>query len=373
MTAERSDSEDRLEVQLQGVSVVAQNLLDHLARIEEAIERDASATHDPTVARAAVQDALERSRVALRKSKTKALRSELDELFAECPNLCGNARDAATVTVGLSEIEDRWPEEQVPENVVAIRPAIEASKELLESIVFHATKITIPREVEDRLEKLRIGKAFDFDVSFGSRFTDPERRKQVLDRLKSERIGGWVDLASGLIYRLPRTTAGRFFACAAPFAAALAAAAALYGFGSLAPDDWSGLADGWQLVAAYGLVLAGAVIHLLVENVKQDQIGSAPVLAVSDGIYWLCLYWLGLSLSVLWVVVVTIGLRTTDIGFEVDQLALYVSAGYSLDSVAGLILTRFKGKVAVATKELTKRLEPAPAQGGGERQPTAGA
>jgi hypothetical protein len=116
---------------------------------------------------------------------------------------------------------------------------------------------------------------------------------------------------------------------------------AFEGLGLKLPDRAVAGLTAPELLGAYLLVLAGAVLHLVVENVKQGQSGNVPILAIGDGLECLHLRWAGLGLSFLPVLVTVIGLRILGAGNDPDELTVYVFAGYSVDSVSGLFLTRF--------------------------------
>ncbi len=349
----------RLEMQASRVRETAIRMLGHLDKLREAVESAAGVT-DPTARGAALDSAIRRFRDALGTQELQHQRQTLKKLLDDESALYEYGNDAWAVADGLPELENIWPKIETPPNAAAVTAAIKASSEMLNDLIFHCSMVTMPTEVKRELDALRVGKPLDFHQTFAAQLPDAEKRKQLLGRLKYSRICGWVDTASGLIYRLPQSPAARAFTCLAPFLVALLVGVGLWGFGFVSlPSDWDALESGGQLLGAYGLVLAGAVFHLAIENLKQEQIGSAQIGAISDGIYWLNLRWLGLSLTVFWVLVVTIGLRLSGMGSGGEELALYFFAGYSLDSVAGLVLTRFVSSSSTATKRLKESLAPA--------------
>jgi hypothetical protein len=350
---------DELFTRVSGVRVTSRLLLRTLAALTEAAEKYAPATSGSTMREAALKEALARGQKALDAKQLATQQSALRKLLEDHPSLHGYAEDTWAVVNDISGLLDRWPKApagSAPDAAATIAAAKDSAA-ILTDVVLHCSKVTVPEEVEEQLIYLRVGKPLDFDDAFEEQLPDTEQRKRVLSGLKHKRIGGWVDVGAGLIYRLPRSTVARVLTCIAPFLLALLAAALMYGVPTLSlPSDWN-LNKRWELVGAFGLVLLGAVIHLLVENVKQMQTRSLPIVAISDGIYWLNLRWLGLALTVLWALVVAIGLRVAEVGPNDEGIALYIAAGYSLDSVAGLVLTRFDSTAGVLLKKVNKQLE----------------
>ncbi len=364
------EAHEQLEMKVCRVREAAIRMLAHLVKLGQAVEA-AAAVKDQTAREAALRAAVERFQAALNTKELADQRDALKKLLEAEPGLCEYGKDAWAVADGLPDLQNSWPKAETAPNAAAVTVAVKSSSKALDELIFHCSMVTMPREVKRELDALRVGKPLDFHQTFAAQLPSAEHRNQLLQRLKYSQICGWVDTASGLIYRLPQSGAARLFTCLAPFLVALLAGAGLWGFGFIdMPSEWEGLENGGQLLGAYGLVLAGAVFHLLVENIKQEQIRSVPIGAISDGIYWLNLRWLGLSLTVFWVLVVTIGLRLSGSGSGGSDLALYFFAGYSLDSVAGLVLTRFAGSSGGAVERLEESLAPVKDSSAGQ-QPAA--
>src|SRR5207248_8874865 len=106
------------------------------------------------------------------------------------------------------------------------------------------------------------------------------------------RVAGVVDEASRTAYRVPPTPFLRFLACISPLAFFAAGGGLLlfisrfdnWGFGP--GPNWT-LTHGSLLLGAYLLVAAGAILHLLVENVKLLQSKQVPILAIGNLLTWL--------------------------------------------------------------------------------------
>ncbi|HYP54752.1 MAG TPA: hypothetical protein VEQ41_00405 [Solirubrobacterales bacterium] len=349
--AEATASPDGLLVHVSGIRVAASKLLDQLTKL--------AAAAGPGAGDDALAEALRQAQRALAARELARRETTLRRMLEAEPDLQRYADDAWAVADGLRELPAVWPHAASTAGAGSVAASIKEARKILEDVVLHSSLITMPTEVRQELDVLRVGKSLDFHRVFAAELPNAKQRQQILDHLKLTKICGWVDPASGLIYRLPRTTAARVFACLAPFLVALLAGAALWSFGFIDVPDWETLESSGQLLGAYGLVLAGAVVHLGIESLKQAQSRSAPILAISDGIYWLILRWPWLALTVVSIVVVTIGMRASGMGSDGDELTLYLFAGYSLDSVLGLVLTRFDSRSAAALGRLEKQLKPA--------------
>jgi hypothetical protein len=226
-----------------------------------------------------------------------------------------------------------------------------------------AAELVVPMRLNDRLAHYRVGKPLRFDQEFDHDLPDAAARQQLLERLTAQagRISGIIDADAGLVYKISPNKTYRVLTYLSPLIFTVAGGLFLWLIASL--DDWGiGIDDSWglnnlgQLMTAYLLVLAGTVVHLLVESAKQQQVGTVAILPITDGLDWLHLRWAGLGLTFVWLVAVVIALRVLGVETSGDDLALYVAAGYSLDSVAGLFLTRFSASMGVGLKTLTGRV-----------------
>lgn len=345
------------------IRAAAQMLIEDLAALRKAAERAGRADKSSTAGKKQLEGAVKQFETGLEAKDPREHQAALRELLDDNHGLRRYAEDAAKVVYGLSRFSDRWGRDERPESG-AVLTAVEDCTAILGEVVFHCSLVTVPGEVEEELISLRVGKALDFNESFKEKLPDAARRKRILTNLKHKRIGGWVDVREGLIYRLPRSSTARVLTCIAPFVLALLAATLMYGLPTLdLPGAWhlGGENDEattrWQLVGAFGLVLLGVVLHLLVENIKQLQTRSVPIVAISDGVYWLNLRWLGLVLTVLWALVVAIGLRVSGVGPNDEGIPLFIAAGYSLDSVAGLVLTRFDSISGPWLRQVNEKLK----------------
>jgi len=361
-TAQATSGRSELFVQMSKIRTEAGELLRVLAKLEKAAAPE-SGGGEPELATAVLRQAIADAGMALDSADPATLGEEVEKLLRGDEDLSACADDAWAATSGLSTLIRRWPRDPDADAAAVIVSARECA-EILKDISFHSTKVTIRKDLERELETMHVGKALDFDYAFGSQLRDRAERTKVLSYLKHMKFGGWVDTAGGTVYKLPPGGWPRLLACIAPFLTAALAAGALYGFA--AAFDVAKFGDGTELLLIFGLVLVGTVSHLGVENLKQSLTGSVPILALSDGVYWLSLRWLGLVKTVMVALMVVVGLRLGDVGPSGQGLTICLAAGYSLDSVAGIFLTRFAGTVEGGAAGLTKLL----GNGGGADQGT---
>ncbi len=251
-----------------------------------------------------------------------------------------------------------WPDpstaqQPVAEIDTAVRP-------LLTQVVANATMLSqyddVKRMLEGQLTQLATGKSVDFNALFGAYIPEAATRVQLLQELDNDAdFAGAVDAKSGLVYKASRKRWQRVLTYISPLlfffvaAGALIGISALHGvFGSGYPNQlWATSKPTghevftWhKLLGPYLLVVAGATAHLAVENVKQGQ-ADVPIVATKSLLTWLNLRWLGLAMTYAPVIVVVVGLSVLGVGDKGHDLTLWLAAGYSVDSVAGLILNRF--------------------------------
>jgi hypothetical protein len=359
---------DKLFTRISRVRVSAQSLLGSLEKLGDAAKRGGGGRTMLSVAESGLRDAMTRWQAAIDTAELGTQCTELETQLNGDEDLHKYAEAAWAALAGASELLDRWPEGGKPcegcLDPAAIVLTVEESTTILRRIVYECSKVTVIDEVKERLLTLRVGKALDFHAVFKTKLPDLAQRKGLLEELKNQKFGGWVEVSTGLIYRLPGTRLGIVLACFAPLLFGLLAGAGLYGFSSLdLPSSWDKLGDGWALLGVYGLVMLGVAAQLLVENVKQSLTGSVKILAITDTTYWLALRWVGLSQTVIAAVIVTIGLRLTNVHGSDEGLALCIAAGYSVDSVAGVFLTRFHSMAVSDLEVLNEQL------GNGEESP----
>lgn len=308
-----------------------------------------------------LKEAIAASRAVLAASEIDVHRKFLTEILNDHPELERYAAEVEQLNCALERMLTAWPTASA-DSADAVLAACKTTAERLADARSRAAQLAIPRRVPRRLENMRVGKPLNFNNEFKEQLPDPDRLAEVLAGLEPYEIGGAVDVKAGLIYKMSTKRAYRLFTYLAPLLALLIGGALLVGIANLGhlgvklPDDWE-LSDAHQLIGAYLLVLAGAVIHLLVENIKQMQMSSVSILVISDGLDWLHLRWVGISLMVVPILVTEIGLRVLGVASGADQPGIYLLAGYSADSVAGTLLTRFDSAAGVWLKGVSSQLK----------------
>jgi hypothetical protein len=310
--------------------------------------------------------ALQRSREALERKDLSGKIEDLEVLEDESPDLqtCGDLM--GDIRNGVEQLLADWPRED--SDLATARQRIEQSSKTLDEVAFACCRLTVREDVKERLEEMKVGAAFSFEAEYKDRLPHRPERQRVLTDLAQRRIWGWVDLKAESIYRISPSFWVRLLTYLAPVFSVLLAVTILIGIANLKHLDVDlsvqHLTDAEELVSAFLLVLAGALIHLVVENVKQLQIRTAPIVAIGNTLNWMHLRWAGLSMMALPLLVTVIGMKMLGAGSGSDQIATYVFAGYSADSISGLFLTRFDSSANASLKGLTKRL--APKAGGAE-------
>jgi hypothetical protein len=286
---------------------------------------------------------------------------ELRALLKADPEVASSGTDTVvSIENSLDAAKRDWPETKSIDN--AEMQARDA-KGALDDIVLDCGLVTIPTRLNEHLKTVRVGQALDFKANFKDELPAKSQRKEVLDYLAEHPTAVWglVDPEKELVYRMSMSIYYRLFTYISPLLMTAAIGAALVGLAQFdnwglvsKSGEWQYLSSGRALVSTYVFVLAGAVTHLLVESLKQVRFGQgAPIYAVSSWLDWLHLRWVSISLSFFPVVVTVLGLRLTHhTGWPTAFFA-----GYGIDSVAGLFLTRFDAAATKGVNILGKALK----------------
>lgn len=317
----------------------------------------------------ALKDATTKSRTALTASAIDKHRDFLAETLTNNPELERYAAEVEELHDALERVLTTWPTTDAA-SADALLTACKTTAECLTTARYRSAQLTIPREVTRKLEGMRVGKALNFNSEFKEELPDADRLAKVLARLEPYEIGGAVDVKAGLIYKMSTSRNYRIFTYFAPLLALLAGAALLVGIANLDhlgvdfPTDWK-LSDALELIGVYLLVTLGALVHLGIENVKQLQTRSIPILVISEGLDWLHLRWVGLSLTIIPILITEIGLRVIGVPSASVQPGVWILAGYSADSIAGMLLTRFDSAASVWLKEVSPQIKGVSSSSGG--------
>jgi hypothetical protein len=281
---------------------------------------------------------------------------ELERLLSVCCLAERVGDEVRRLRNGLVTVRDHWPEDDAD----AIANA-ERVGDVLEELIADAAAFTIPNRLKEALVGLAVGRALNFDTTFADELPDAKQRSALLARLAAYEslFHGAIDVENGVVYKMSPSRGWRVASYLSPLIFAALAGGFLALIGTLdqlqirLDSEW-GLDEVPPLLGAYLLVLAGALIHLVVENVKQAQSDKVPILAIGDGLEWLHLRWAGLGLSFIPVLVTVVGLRVAGVGSDPSDVPIYLFAGYSVDSVAGLFLTRFDASARRGLKSIRK-------------------
>ncbi len=296
----------------------------------------------------------------------RELRASSDQLAA------ARGDEIRAVENGLSGVAGMWSIAE--ETSVGGIADVDTAVDLLEQIRFDAAYQTIPHRLGEHLVGIRVGKALDFDDTFKNEIPDAKRRALMLSYLApyAWRQGGMVDTANAVVYKISRSLWWRLASYLSPlFFAGLSIGALVFVANldnmGLVDDLDSRISDSSALIGAFFLVLAGSIIHLIAENIKQLQAGQVRVLAIGDTLEWLHLRWAGIALTFIPILVVVFGMRLAGVDDNHDEVALYLFAGYSVDSLAGLFLTRFDTAAGARLKLFKRSLgdDGDPPSGGG--------
>jgi hypothetical protein len=256
----------------------------------------------------------------------------------------------------LNQLKGQWP--VPPPNDVTV-----AAEATISELNYAAVKFCAVGELNDALSGIHTGKSINLDDRFSESLPSSADRDKLIAYLKSEErnLTGVVDDTNRLAYRTPPTLWLRFLACVSPLVFFAAGGGFLFliskfdNWGLILAKNWP-LSDSGAVVGAYLLVSAGAILHLIVENLKQLQSKQVPILAIGDLLTWLELRWAGLAWTFVAMVVTVIALRYAGVTSDAREIPVWLAAGYSVDSIAGLVLTRFDTSATAGLSALTKRL-----------------
>jgi hypothetical protein len=312
---------------------------------------------DATARTAALAVALASAKALL---EHHALTAKADELAADLEGDEGfSAQYAAQLTLIqnlLNQLKEQWP--APPPNDATV-----AAEATIGELNYAAVKFCAVGELNDALSGIHTGKSINLDDRFSESLPSSADRTKLIAYLKSEErnLTGVVDDTSRLAYRTPPTLWLRFLACVSPLVFFAAGGGFLFliskfdNWGLISAKNWP-LSNSGAVVGAYLLVSAGAILHLIVENLKQLQSKQVPILAIGDLLTWLELRWAGLAWTFVAMIVTVIALRYAGVTSDAREIPVWLAAGYSVDSIAGLVLTRFDTSATAGLSALTKRL-----------------
>ena len=271
---------------------------------------------------------------------------DLRALFRACPRLYDAAGDE------VAEMANLWNEAlaaapTAASNADSCRVNNPIARGDLAEIAWHAAVVTIPARVAQHLKQLRVGGQLKFDDSFADELPDRAERTRMLQYLKAHpsAVSGIVDVDGGVIYAASRSSRRRMGSIVLLLGLILLGVViirvATAGIPPFIAVDWLFPSDRFaDLVGAYVLLFVGAALHIVTEAIKQQQrSGAGSFLALDDWVLWLHVREVSNAVSImsLWAVVFLLAVAYPS---GIDRLSA-LFAGYSLDSVLGLAITRF--------------------------------
>jgi hypothetical protein len=262
-----------------------------------------------------------------------------------------------SIRLNWLQVIDLWPNAALTYDEQ--RQAIDQAQVCLDQIVYQCASLTLSPRVNDTMINLRVGQPLDFDFVFGSELPrSADKRKRLLLELAQE--GGVlgsavVDVEQGVIYKVAesrqeqRQSAYKLVAllvlAGAIVPLILAWASTLT---NQLPFSWADLP---RLYMIYVVVFLGAGAHVAVDSLKAARAKTRPDFqAMNDWVLWVHVHYISILWGLGWVLFGYILLI-----FAMPKLLLPSAffAGYSIDSITALFLTRFETTVKTNTQALT--------------------
>ncbi len=267
---------DRLRGRVQRVRVDAQDLLVALDRIEGTFDLESEDAR-----KAELKAAISEAKALLASKPIDEHIREIDEILNDDDSVAEAVGDPAWRIHGdLEEARRLFGEIAADDSTLA---SVNATRAKLERIQADAAELTIPKRLREHLDGMPVGKALGFHATFADELPDRGQRQALLERLSGYEsvFGGVVDAKNGLVYKVSRSKTWRVLSYFSPLIFTVLAGGFLFLVGSLdnfgidLSDDWH-LNNRGKLLSAFILVLTGAVIHLIVENIEQLQSTRYP-------------------------------------------------------------------------------------------------
>jgi hypothetical protein len=252
------------------------------------------------------------------------------------------------------DIDNQWPlDPQKPDRGMAIIGLI---RDKLDGIICTCLANTLTPDINDRLRNLDVGQPLDLQFVYGDEFPrDPKLRKRLILEVAQERgviENGYCDADAGLIYRIAATKKQRReciwqVSGLLLLGVLLAGGACLLG---LVLPAWPIRPYRFATLTNYVFLFLGAGLHLLIDALKQNRAQTKPSFAAMDNwLLWLHVHEKPVIYGILW----------ADLGFLLLTFMvpsmdwkLAFTAGYSIDSVTDLFLTRFEAIIGNAAAQI---------------------
>ena len=233
----------------------------------------------------------------------------------------------------------------------------------LNEVVYWSSFVTIPYRINEHLDTLYQGQPLDFHAMFADELPDKDQRTKLLGFLKAHpaSVTGVIDVERGVILKASprgkRTLSGLL-----PVVAAAAGAPTLYLY-ALATRSVEVKNDALAayLVSTYILVVAGAILHVVLDALKQWRGGDRGFSAMGDWFAWLDVKRGPNVISVFTVLAVFVAsLAISTVAIE--PLAA-LAIGYGSDSVFDVVIKRFDSAISKTVESTMKVMGRAPSTG----------
>jgi hypothetical protein len=258
--------------------------------------------------------------------------------------------------LGWQDIDNQWTlDPHKPERAL---DTIRLVRDKLDGIVYTCLAITLAPDINDRLLNLDVGQPLDLEFVYGQDFPrDSAMRKRLILEVAQERkviASGCFDAETGVIYRIAPTLKERrrclWHVSGLILLGVLLAAGACF-VGLLLPA-WPIKAYRYSTLANYVSLFFGAGAHLLIQALKQNRAQTKPSFtAMDDWLLWLHVHEKPVLYGILW----------ADLGFLLLTFMVHgmdwrgaFAAGYSIDSITDLFLTKFEAVIGNAATQLKK-------------------
>lgn len=347
------------------VRAEAQNIIRALAPVQAALDlTDATARDTELVSAIATAERVVAENSAVIGERLVRIR----DVFEESPRLYDRVGDAVTT------LENEWREVAAAlswpsaPDADEVRPRLTRANAALREVEWQAGLISVPIRVNQHLRTKRIGGQLRFHDAFRDEIGDDEKRTALLGYLAQHpaSFSGVVDVPTGVIYRVASqpwrraaswvglglaATVGGYLVIwlLTTGLAQLGLAGAIAGLG----PDRAG-----ELLGAYVAMLAGVLVHVVVDALKQSQrSGAGSFLALEDWFLWVHVREAALLVGILSVWAALIGLALTLSAPGSISFVTAFAVGYSLDSFLGLFITRFDTVAKSTVEAATGRLK----------------
>jgi hypothetical protein len=348
----------------------AQAILDELPAVRTALALTDEAARDAELA-----DALRELRHVARDriESIDQCRREGRAVLDAAPAVYDAIGDAVTNLDTAWERARRALERLSGKDAAIVRARLDEVEAAITRMMWEAALVTMPPRVNAHLATLDVGGQLDFGEAFSDELPTDSARKRFLEVLRSHpgSVAGAVDAERGVIYKAAQGPRRVFsyvllLVLAGPLALLFINFVASGSSQLGVPRDWlfAGANRQSELWNAYVFVVLGVVFHLLVEGVKQAQRSTNKAfLALGHWMTWIHVREMSLAITILTMWAIPIGLALTLSGDRIDVATAFF-AGYSIDSIIGIFLTRFDGLAKSSSQAVLTRISPAPASPG---------